>query len=205
MNFFAKACLLITALTLSGCGFQPLYAKKPKEDVSKIFAGVKIDSIPGRSGQELKAALEDHLNPGGAIPQKPTYRLSLTLVNSTVPIGVARDGTVSRFNIYVTSHYTLYRIADDKAVTSGDLSYVNSYNNLANEYYSTYISEQDAIKRNVTEIAQLYRQRLSTYLDAGAPEEDPNQIAAGQHPVAYTPVLFNQIPGITAAPITRPQ
>ena len=198
MKRITGLCLLIAALSLGGCGFQPLYAAKSKTDVSKVFAGVKIDSISGRQGQLLKAALEDRLNPDGSLPVNPTYRLNLTLTNSTVPIGVARDGTVSRYNVYLTSHYTLYRIADDKAISAGDLSYINSYNNLTNEYYSTYISEQDALKRNVTELAELYRQRLTTYLDEGAPEHDAKQIAATPQPVAYTPVLFNQIPGLSS-------
>lgn len=205
MNIIAKLCLLISAFTLSGCGFQPLYATKPKDDVSKVFAGVKIDSIPGREGQDLRIALEDRLNPEGAMPAKPAYRLSLTVTNSTVPIGVARDNTVSRFNVYMTSHYTLYRTSDDKPITAGDLSYVSSYSNLTNEYYSTYISQQDAIKRNINELAELYRQRLTVYLDSGAPEEDPTQIAAKPRPVAYTPVLFNQVPDASTLLPTRPQ
>ena len=153
----------------------------------------------------MKAALEDRLNPEGAVPPNPAYRLSLTFTNSTVPIGVARDGTVSRYNVYLTSHYTLYRNADDKAITAGDLSYVNSYNNLTNQYFSTYVSEQDALKRNVTELAELYRQRLTAYLDAGAPEEDPKTIAAAPRPAAYTTVLFNQVPGLSTVLPTRTQ
>ena len=196
---------LIPLLFLMGCGFQPLYAKKAPGDASKVFAGVKIDSIPGRDGQEMRSALEDQLNPDGSLPVNPAYRLNVTFNNTTVPIGVARDGTVSRYNIYLTSHYTLYRTADDKAIAAGDLSYVNSYNNLTNKYFSTYESEQDAIKRNVIELAELYRQRLTAYLDQGAPEQDPKVIAASHGPVPYTPVLFNQIPGVTTAtPIAHP-
>ncbi len=187
----------LAPLLLAGCGFQPLYAQKPAGDVSKIFAGVKIDSIPGRDGQQMKAALEDKLNPGGAIPTNPAYRLSVTLKTSVVPIGVARDGTISRYNAYLTSHYTLYRNADSKAITAGDLSYVNSYNNLTNEYYSTYVSEQDAYKRNIVEMAELYRDRLTAYLDAGAPDENPKVTTDTHGPVPYTPTLFNELPGIT--------
>lgn len=195
-----QLCLLSTVccLLLSGCGFEPLYAKKPPGDVSKVFAGVRIDSIPGRQGQEMKASLEDKLNPDGAVPPKPAYRLAVSLSNTVVPIGVARDGTISRYNVYLTSHYTLYRNADNKPVTAGDLSYVNSYNNLTNQYFSTYISEEDAIRRNITEMAELYRERLTAYLDAGAPEQDPKITSAAHAPVAYTPALFNELPGITA-------
>ena len=202
-----QICCLMAVLCLSACGFQPLYAKKAPGDVSKVFAGVKIDSISGKDGQEMHTALEDKLNPDGSLPVNPAYRLTATLSNSTIPIGVARDGTISRYNIYLTSHYTLYRNSDGKAIAAGDISYVNSYNNQINEYFSTYVSQQDAIKRNIAELAELYRERLTAYLDQGAPEQAPKDIAESTHaPVAYTPVLFNQVPGITSTsvPPTHP-
>src|SRR4051812_25604590 len=97
--------LCICALSLSGCGFHPLYAQKDDNGTSKVFAGVKIDDIPGRQGQLMKIALEDGLNPEGDVPASPAYRLAVTFNESVVPIGVARDGTVSTYNVYLISHY----------------------------------------------------------------------------------------------------
>lgn len=167
------AVILVPALLLAACGFEPLHAKKTTNNsISKLNAGVKIDPMPERAGQLFKADLEDRLNPPGGVPGNPAFRLHATLQSSVAAIGVARDNTVSRYNLYLTSTYTLFRTSDDKAVTSGTLTYVGSYNNLTNAYFSTYTAEQDAIRRGVTELAEQYRQRLSTYLDAGAPEQD---------------------------------
>lgn len=166
---FAYTCALLASLTLSGCGFEPLYSKEKSEQHSELSAGVKIDSIPGRLGQIFRSKLEDSLNPSGGIPNKPAYRLQTKIDHINVPISVARDGTVSRFNIHFNSEYVLIRTEDQVPVTSGKLSYITSYNNLTNVYFSTYVSEQDALKRGTTALSELYRQRLSAYLAKGAP------------------------------------
>ena len=187
--------LLLLPLLLCSCGFQPLYGKKTDaDDVSRVFAGVTIDPMPGRSGQLLKTHLEDQLNPKGAIPPHPAYRLSVLFRSSVVPIGVARDGTVSRYNVYLTSQYVLYRNSDGKAITSGDIGYVDSYNNLTNAYFSTYVSEEDAYKNGINQLAELYRGRLSSYLSEGAPVQDNVKIpnpAEQKSTVPLNPLLYS--------------
>lgn len=165
--------LLVVALFLSGCGFHSLYGTRADApEGSKVMAGVKVDNIPnGRMGQQLKADLEDGLNPQGAVPPNPAYRLAVTLKDSTAAIGVARDGTVSRYNVYLYSEYALYRTSDGKEITAGNLRHVSSYNNITNAYFSTFVSQEDAVKRGIDELAQLYRQRLGAYFDEGAPEQ----------------------------------
>ena len=200
MSWRNSVLLLVMPLLLSACGFQPLYAKKSSTDVSKVFAGVKVDSVSGRSGQIFRSELEDKLNPHGDIPAKPLFRLAATLNNNVVPIGVARDNTVTRYNVYLSSHYILYRIADDKAITSGDITFTNSYGNLTNAYFSTYVSADDAMKRGIVELSELYRLRLAAYLEEGAPEQkikaepDKKQLERNLMPYSNTP----------GAPVMRP-
>ena len=139
--------LLIAACYVSGCGFSPVYGKHSGDShaVSQSLAGVSIDPIDGRAGQILRANLEDSLNPGGN-PDNRNYRLNAVLRYSNVPVSIATDGTVARFNVHFVSQYVLYD-KHDTAITSGTINYTTSFNNLANSYYSTYIAEQDAIKR----------------------------------------------------------
>jgi LPS-assembly lipoprotein len=176
MSWRNKLLVLLLPSLLGGCGFKPLYNSKAGEsDRSQVFAGVKIDHIAGegRMEQQFRINLEDRLNPRGRVPADPAYHLATTLTSQSVAIGVARDGTVSRYNVYLDSDYALYRTADEKKIAAGHVRHVSSYNNLTNAYFSTYISEQDAIKRGVEELAEIYRDRLSTYLEEGAPER-PN-------------------------------
>lgn len=154
---------LVALVGLSACGFQPVYGHKPGEASG---AGVIVDTLSGRSRmhQQFKADLEDKLNPAGKVPAGAEYRLNATLMSSAGAIGVARDGTVSRYNVYLDSQYELIRMSDGEKVTSGTLRHVSSYNNPTSQYFSTYMSEQDAIKRGVTELSELFKQRLSPFL-----------------------------------------
>ena len=204
MSLRNNVWLVLIPLLLTGCGFQPLYGKKTSDkDISKVFAGVKVDDIPAKNGQMLRIKLEDKLNPDG-IAAKPEYRLHVIFRSSVTPIGVARDGTVSRYNVYLTSKFVLYRTSDDKPVTSGDIGYVDSYNNLTNAYFSTYISSEDALKNGVNEMSELYRERLSSYFNEGAPVQDvkipteeeekaaPNNVPT--NPLLYSPPLSTTTP-----------
>lgn len=183
--------LLVLPLLLASCGFKPMYAKRSAAESPELYAGVKIESIGGREGQLLRMGLEDKLNPGGAVPERPAYRLEATLQKTSGAIGVARDGTVSRYNLYLDSYYTLYRTSDNLAVAQGKFRRVSSYSNLTGAYYSTFVSENDALKRGISELTEDYRQRLTSYLsgpDAGKPlavqpkPVDPNAPKAQQLP-----------------------
>lgn len=200
MNRAARLlALLVLPLALASCGFEPMYGQRAEKNSgsgSKAMAGVTVAPIGGRVGQIFKTSLEDLLNPAG--PQgAPQFRLQANISHIIVPISVARDGTVSRFNINFTSEYALIRIADDKPVTSGTLSYVTSYNNLANSYYSTYIAEQDALKRGTAAMAELYRQRLALYLDRGAPEATEIAMPTGKNKPITPDTLLQQKQGAT--------
>ncbi len=172
MSWQRNLAIVLLPLLLAACGFEPLYGQKDASSNSKLKAGVKIDPIGGKLGLTFKSKLEDTLNPSGGMPATPSYRLVVKLEHLAVPISVARDGTVSRYNVTFSSEYVLYRTADDKPVTSGQIGYLTSYNNLTNVYFSTYVSEQDALKRGTIALAELYRARLATYLDEGAPQAE---------------------------------
>ncbi len=160
-----KALLLLPLLVLVGCGFEPMYGRQEKTASSgSLLGGIAIEPVSGRPGQLFTAELEDQLNPQGKVPSDPKYRLQPTLTLREAAIGVARDGTVSRYNIYLDSYYKLYRTSDNQLMTSGNLRHVSSYNNILNEYYSTYVAQEDAYKRGVTELAKLFRQRIGAYL-----------------------------------------
>lgn len=161
----ALSALSLMAL-LGACGFTPMYAKQPKGEPALAGRGVFIDVIGSERAQyQLRNELEDKLNPSGRVPPFPAYRLTATFQTRVSAIGVSTDGTVSRYNVYLSSEYELKDYSTDEVVTRGNLEQVNSYNNRINEYYSTYISSEDAIKRGVMALAETYRQRLAPFLN----------------------------------------
>jgi hypothetical protein len=186
-TWFVTAALIMGLLT--ACGFHSVYGQhvndKTGDTDSVMLASVKIDTIPGRLGQEFKQDLEDVINPGDSISATPAYRLSVALASSESAIGVSRDGTVSRYNVYINSTYTLTRISDGQQVTAGAINQVSSYDNLINDYFSTYVADADATKRGVMELAEMYRTRLVAYFDVGAPVED-KKAPIGNNPPSST-------------------
>lgn len=156
-----SSLICLTLIVLAGCGFSPMYGKK---NMAALEDGILIEAPKNAMGQQLQQDLEDQLNPNGIIPAKPKYKLSVDVTYASGAIGVARDGTASRFNINMTSAYTLVRLSDNVKIQSGTLHHVSSYNNQINQYYSTFISERDSIRRGITELAELYRQRIGIIL-----------------------------------------
>jgi hypothetical protein len=186
----------------TACGFQPVYGKKDGA-VPKSLAGVSIEPVGrDRDSQLLKFALEDNLNPGGAVPVNPAYRLNASLTSTASPIGIARDGTVSRYNVHLYSQYKLIRNSDDAVVTTGNVRHVSSYNNVTGAYFSTYISEEDAVKRGIGELGEMYRQRLAPFLTAGyvAP---PRKQPLPEEPLPLEEKT-NKIPDENEVPTIRP-
>lgn len=158
---------------LMACGFQPMYGQQKSQEENPLLAGVRVDPVNAqnpRMAQMMRVGLEDRLNPGGVVPADAAYRLSVSLSHNEGAIATARDGTVSRYNVYLNSTYKLYRIADGKPVASGKLYNVSGYNNITNQYYATYVAGEDAIRRGITELTELYRQRLGAYLTV-SPED----------------------------------
>ena len=72
------------AAPLAGCGFRPLYGNASTAStasgtrVDQQMAGVRIEAISNREGQQLHNALRDRFNPLGQ-PASATYWLNVSL------------------------------------------------------------------------------------------------------------------------------
>ncbi len=179
--------LPVFCLLLASCGFQPVYSKNNGSGTkSLINAGIKIsasaggvpslsanDSIDGSAYSAMSRQFTYNLEDLIGISAAPEYKLDVSITQSSVGIGVARDGTASRYNLILNSGYKITRIADNKEMDSGGLSSFTSYNNPNNQYFSTYVSEQDARKRGISELAELYRQRLIAFIEKTTPSAPP--------------------------------
>ena len=157
---------IVALLFLAACGFQPVHGSKATSDQDSIIReGIKISATSAevpRMAQLFTQHLED-LMPTPLAGQPPLYELHVTLTESTIAIGVARDGTAARYNLAMDSTYTINRAGETAVLANGSLRNVTSYNNPNNQYFSIYVSEEDARKRGLQELAELYRQRLISY------------------------------------------
>lgn len=179
---------LCVCLLAAGCGFQTVYGKKDREPAPQALAGVRvIEASRQYTDQLMQNALEDRLNPQG-VPADPRYSLTYSLAMSETPIGIARDGTVSRYNVNMDMQYRLERYAPKILIASGSLRHVSSYNNVVGAYYSTFVAREDGIKRGTDELAVMLVSRLSPLLV----QENP------------LPVRQPEVPIISDSPLSQP-
>lgn len=158
-------------LLLAACGFQPMYGQSNKASPA-LYVGIKVEAPNDPPGQQLKHNLEDRLNPDGQMPAHPAYKLHVTLASAIGGMGVARDGTVSRYNVTLVSEYVLTDLATGKAVNRGQIHHVSSFNNQVNQYFSTFVAQEDSIKRGIVELSEIYRQRIGAVLIKGPKPEE---------------------------------
>lgn len=159
-------------LSLSSCGFHPLYSVKNGQETNQasiIFketALIKIDPIMDRNGQILKNELLESLTPNGE-PTNPKYKLKVTLGDfPSIKQGLQSDNTASRILINASAKYALYNIDDAiKPILTGTARAKTSYNVL-DDTYSSIVSKETAEKRALGIIAEDISLRLGVYFNA---------------------------------------
>lgn len=189
MSLRTKIFPLIMLMLLTACGFQPVYgtasqlpADSPLREGVKISAsasgvvnttGDTSTNLDSSANKSMERQFTNNLSDMLPDSKSPAYELQVSIVQSSVGLGVARDGTASRYNFVLNSTYNLVRLSDGQILDNGSLSNVTSYNNPNNQYFSTYISEQDARKRGIKELAESYRMRLISYIKKQQPAPLP--------------------------------
>ena len=143
---------------VSACGFTPLYGQKNGE-YHATLSSVTIPSLPGRQGQILKIALDDHFRSSSAA----SYQLNPTLSITSVPVLINRDGTVSRYRIDIVSPFTLTEMATGKTILKDTMKRSASYH-VSDSDYSTYTAMQHTQEQLLKEISHDYAQRIGAYL-----------------------------------------
>jgi len=152
-------------MLVTACGFQPLYANRENSDgtvatTDALLATVKIETIADREGQILHNLLLDRLNPGKHNATKQ-YSLSTKISISKSGLGVRSDDTTTRSKLSVTANFTLKSATTSHEFT---ITQVSGYSKTESEY-STLVAEQDAVDRNLREMANDAKIRISLYLE----------------------------------------
>ncbi len=145
MLLYKLGSILIIFLTisLSGCGFRPLYSKEPynKKFVNAI-ASISVSDIHTVQGTKFINSLRNTLNPNNiAAPTK--YILDSTLTNIQSYLELQQDSTVTSYKTIITVDYKLRDITTNKLIASGKLQRENNFDKSASEF-STFVSEETA-------------------------------------------------------------
>lgn len=194
------ACLLL----VSACGFTPMYAQKSDshevtpagQRLTHITVAASAPDITQRHVvEQFKAELQDRLNPDGSLPLSPEYRLEAALLITEGGVGVSRDGTVSRYNVYVQATLNLIRLKDGANVFTGRAQRVSSYNNVTNAYYSTHTARADALKRATAGLSEDVQARLAALFAENPnpqPKPKPKQPLKPQKKIPIPPATYQQ-------------
>lgn len=159
--------LLVTALTLAGCGFRPLYGERANTPATtQYMAAVEIAPIPERIGQELQNHLRVRLNPRGA-PGNTRYRLNTRLNEIRTDLAIRDDASATLANLQLIANYTLHDAVTNEVLYKGQSRATASYN-LVRSQFANLVAEDDARSRAVEAISDDMRVRLGIYFDRQA-------------------------------------
>jgi LPS-assembly lipoprotein len=152
----------VLVASLAACGFQPLYGKHGPMGgtAGEELAKVRIANIPDRTGQQLRNALIDRMQPQGR-PGNPAYRLEISLLEQQVNLGIQQDATATRGQLRYSGTYVL-RDAAGKELTRESFRASPSFNILESEF-GTILSSEDARERGLRQIADDITGRLALY------------------------------------------
>ena len=149
---------ILTAVSLSGCGFTPLYATN---GVSRGLSNVQVVVPDGRVAFRLREALDDAL--GRAKDTAPHWRLDITLDQSRSPRGLRVDNVAERYQLGLLVKYTLTDLATGKVAHSGEVATDVSYD-ASDAPYAGIAARQDSQDRAANDAARRIQIDLAAWM-----------------------------------------
>ncbi len=155
MSSFKKiASIGFVLLTLSSCGFRPMYgdsgAGQAVTQGNKSL--VEIANIPDRDGQQLRNLLIDRLYLKGRPADAPYILTIAPLKTETTHLGIRKDATSTRAMTQIYSTMVLRDRATNRVLLTRDIRSVGSYNELDNQF-ATLVSSQSLAGHMLEELS----------------------------------------------------
>lgn len=153
---------LCAVLTLTGCGFSPLYGTRDDNAVKYHFDAVFIGSIPDQEGQYLRNALIDRFYQHGR-PADPQYTLEVAKVRQRRhDLDITKSSSATRAQLRLDTKITLKDNKTGEILLTRDLLAVTSYNILQSQF-TTRVSQEDAERSGLDDLARQIEQQLALY------------------------------------------
>lgn len=145
-NIYPALTLLISAFSLTACGFTPVHSSTVGSGLAS--SSVEIPEIPGRAGHELRKALVEEFAAG--LPGVDNARLTIDLRERLGRLAIRPDEAAARTDLTVIGRYTLNTGTDAITGTSqADTSF-----NVPTSAFGDVASQQAATKQVMTILAQ---------------------------------------------------
>jgi LPS-assembly lipoprotein len=160
------AAALLMAAGLQGCGgFTPLYAA---EGVTPRLSSIEVVQPDGRLGFFMRQYLDDSLARKTSEPA--IYRLTISNRELRVPRGISVSNVATRYEVDLSTDYTLTEIATGKPVTKGRVS-VNVTYDVQSAPYASLAAQQDGERRVAEQAADRVRIELASYFASPRPTD----------------------------------
>jgi LPS-assembly lipoprotein len=156
--------LLIITLSLTACGFSPLYAQNNVEaaPVPAFLSAIDIEIIPDREGQILRNHLIDRFYKTG-YPDNAATTLSIASVTERkTELDLTKSSEATRAQLRIGTSITLTDKKSGKSLFNKGVSTITSYNILPSEF-ATRVAEENARQRALQDLARQIELALSLY------------------------------------------
>lgn len=152
--------LLIALVTLSACGFQPLYGGSGIRELS----GITVESGQTNLDYRLQGELESFFGTGDG-----PYRLVLETETDERRLGLSAQARARRYALEATCRYVLYR--NSEIVHQGIIR-EDAYFDAPNDPYALITARQAAEGRVALELSRLIARDISIHINAQDRETD---------------------------------
>lgn len=153
------------ALTLSACGFKPLYGDiGDGQHLHAQMEQVAIYTGDTRVAARLHNELADLINPNGP-PSDPKYRLDVNLRVTQSGTAYQIDASVSREEITIAANYNLVDIATNETLLSRQRT-ARASQDIQEDQFANVITEENAEIRASRIISEFIQLDLALYFDS---------------------------------------
>jgi LPS-assembly lipoprotein len=165
MKATRRALCLGLAMTLTGCGFQPVYmptasgnAGVAQRDLATVFVRI----IPERPGQLLRQALQKRFGDDSGTPSQ--YDLQVSFGIAGEGIGIENDSIATRIRMTANASYQLRaHDAAQTVLTSGSARALDGVNVFDEQYFAADLETETVDQRMAEEVAQQIATQLAVW------------------------------------------
>lgn len=155
------AAAVVLALSLTGCGLQPMYAGGGSGVVAQGLAGIEVPAIEGRSGWLVRNALTDRFQAGGSAGVR--YRLDVRLDEKLEGLGVLGNDSIARERLTLRARYQLVDAASG-AILLDATDGADAGVDVVSSEYAVIAAEQSAEERLAKDLADRITARVALAL-----------------------------------------
>ncbi len=162
MRTILTVALAVAALSLSACGFSPLYAENT--GVTTALRDIRVETGEGRVAYILRQSLLDDLGArGGQGSARYTLKTQDTLTRRG--LGIRVDDVATRYEISIGVRYQLIDESTGDLMKSGAVSAVASFDT-PDQPFAEIAAEESARERAATLAAKRLATELSLHFAA---------------------------------------